>query len=189
MKRILISMFLAAYFIAGTNICFAQVVVTPDSVQTVDMNLESAKKPVIPSGRIILAEMKTHNPEMFSQYNSAKKKQRTGIIMTSAGGGVFLIGAIFSIIPDFDGTGTVSVGPFKVAETDGNNSGLRTAGTVLMVGGAACLTVGLPVMISGGKKKKQTFQDFKNQHYVSQQSSSYFQMNVYSHRVGIAYVF
>jgi len=85
---------------------FAQNVVS----QTADNNLENAKKPVIPSGRTVLADMKANNPVMYSQYLSARKKQRTGIIMTGAGGGVFVIGAIFSVIPDTEqGNASVSV--------------------------------------------------------------------------------
>jgi hypothetical protein len=76
-----------------------------------------------------------------------------------------------------------------IIENGGDNSDLRTAGIVFMVGGAACLSVGLPVMIVGGKKKKQTIQEFKNQYYLSQHPSSYFQMNIYPNRIGIAYVF
>ena len=72
---------------------------------------------------------------------------------------------------------------------NGDNSGLRTAGYVLLVAGGACLAVGLPIMIVGGKTRKQTLQDFKNQYYLSQQPSSYFQMNIYPNGAGIAYVF
>ena len=124
---------------------------------------------------------------MYSQYQSGKKKQITGIIMTGVGGGVLMMGAIFSMIPDA-GSGEVKMGPY-IIETDGDFSGLRKAGPILMVAGAVGLSVGLPVMITGLKKKKQTFQDFKNQYYLSQQPSSYFQMNIYPGRLGIAYVF
>jgi hypothetical protein len=182
-----IRLLLLVCFIIVKGACFAQNDVTNDSLQTTGKNLENAKKPVIPSGRTILADMKTNNPEMYLQYRSGKKMQRTGIIMSGVGGGFLLAGAIFSIIPD--GEGTVSVGGIDVGKTDADNSGLRKAGPILMVGGATCLAVGLPVMIVGGKKKKQTFQDFKNQYYSSQQPSSYFQMNLYSSRVGVAYVF
>ena len=180
-----IKLLLATCLIAVTGACFAQNVVTQDSVRTADKNFEPARKPVIPSGRTVLADMKTHNPAMYSQYQSGKKMQRTGIIMTSIGGGVVVIGAIFSTIPDTD---NVTMGSY-IIETDGNNSDLRKAGTVFMVAGAVCLSVGLPVMIVGGKKKKQTFQDFTNQYYLSQQPPSYLQMNFYPNRVGIAYVF
>jgi adenine/guanine phosphoribosyltransferase-like PRPP-binding protein len=57
-----------------------------------------------------------------------------------------------------------------------------------MVAGLVSLSTGLPVMIVGGKKKKQTFQDYKYQYY-SQYPSSYFQMSFYSNKIGIAYVF
>ena len=174
-------------FIVGLGICFAQNVVTGDAVQITSKNLENANKSVIPSNRIILAEMKTNNPVMYSQYQSGKKMQITGIIMTGVSGGLVVAGAIFSIIPDAD-RGRITSGPI-VIETDGNHSGLRKAGPVLMVVGAACLSVGLPVMIVGGKKKKQTFQDYKYQYYLSQQPSSYFQMNINPNKVGIAYVF
>lgn len=167
---------------AGMN---AQNVVKQDSVKIMDNNLESAKKPVVLSNKALLTEMRINNPAMYSQYRSGKKMQRTGIIMTGIGGGIFVMGALFSIILDFEG-GEVSVNSFVISR--GDNSGLQTAGNVLMTAGSVCLLAGLPVMIIGGQKKKQTFQDFKNQYY-SKQQSSYFQMTVYPNRIGIAYVF
>ena len=178
--------------IAVTSVCFAQNVVTQDTVQTSGENLENVKKPVIPSGRTILADMKTNNPVMYSQYRSGKKMKTTGIIMSGVGGGLIVVGAVFSTIPDTDaGEAKISIFGIEIGKTDfdGDNSGLRKSGTVLMVAGAVCLSVGLPVMIVGGKKKKQTFQDFKNQYYLSPQTSSYFQLNIHPNRVGIAYVF
>jgi len=192
MKRVLISSLLAAYFIAVTGVCFAQNIVTQDPIQTPDKILENSKKSDIPSGRTVLTDMKTNHPELYLQYRSGKKMQRTGIIMTGTGGGIFVIGALFSIFPDTsEGNATMSVFGIEIGEigTDGDHSGLRKAGPVLMVAGAASLSVGLPVMIVGGKKKKQTVKDFKNQYYLLQQPSSYFQMNLHPNRVGIAYVF
>ena len=184
-----IRLLFVACFIAVTGVCFAQNVVTQDSVQTADKNLGSRKKPVIPSGRIVLADMKTNNPVMYSQYQSGKKMQRTGIVMTGVGGGFVVIGAIFSIIPDGK-EGTTTIGSYVfVNEGEVDNSDLRKAGTVLMVAGGTCLAVSLPVMIVGGKKKKHTLRDYKNQYYLSQQPSSYFQMNIYPNRIGIVYVF
>ena len=179
-------------FIAATKVCFAQNDVTQDSVQTEDKKLENVKKPVTLSGRTVLFDMKTNNPVMYSQYLSARKKQRTGMILSFAGGGAIIAGAVLSVFPDTEqGNASVSVFGIKIGEinTGGDNSGLRKAGTVVMVAGAACLSVGLPVMIVGGKKKKQVFQEFKNQYYLSQQPSSYFQMNLSPNSVGIAYVF
>ena len=186
-----IKLLLIACFSVVTSECFAQNVVTQDVVQPADRNLENTKKPVIPSGRTILADMKTNNPVMYSQYRSGKKMQTTGIIMSGVSGGLIATGAVFSILPDVEaGEATISIFGIKIGKTDidGDNSGLRKAGPVLMVAGAVCLSAGLPVMIVGGKKKKQTFQDFKNQYYLSQ-PSSYFQMNIYPNSVGIAYVF
>jgi len=182
----------ACLVVITSAVCFAQSAVMRDTVQTSDNNFEAVKSPVFPSGRTILADMRTNSPAMYSQYRSAKKKQRTGIILTGAGGGVLVMGAIFSVIPDAEqGNASVSVFGIKIGDMniDGDNSGLRTAGTVMMVGGAACLSVGLPVMITGGKRKKQTFRDFRNQYYLSEQPLPYFQMNIYPNRVGIAYVF
>ena len=166
-----IRLLFTACFIAVTCVCFAQ----------------NAEKIVIPSGRTILADMKINNPEMYSQYQTARKNQRTGIIMTGLGGGLTLIGAVFAIIPDSD-NGTVTMGPY-VFETNGDNSGLRNTGVVLIAAGVTCLSIGLPVMIIGKNKKKQIFQEFKNQYYFSQQPSSYLQMNIYPNRIGIAYNF
>ena len=178
---------LIASFIAVTSVSFAENIDTKESVQTTDEKSENKQMPVIPSGRTILADMRVNDPEMYSQYQSARKKQRTGIIMTGVGGGVLAIGAIFSIIPDSDNT-TVTMGSY-VIETGGDNSGLRKTGVVLLVAGTACLSVGLPVMIIGKKKKKQTFQEFKDQYYFSQQPSSYLQMNISPGRIGLAYNF
>ena len=180
-----IRLLLVVCFIAVTGFCFAQNVVTQDSGQSMGNNLEKAKKPVIPSGRTILADMKANNPVMYSQYQSGKKMQRNGIVWTGIGGGIVIIGAICSVIPDTEGTTTMGS---YVFEGGMDNSGLRMAGNVMMVTGAVCLSVSIPVMIVGGKRKKHTFQDFKNQYYLSQ-PSSYFQMNIYPNRVGIAYVF
>jgi len=113
--------------------------------------------------------------------------QRNGIVMTSVGGGLVAVGAIFSAIHDSD-DGTFRLGSY-VFETDGDNSNLRNTGVVSMIAGAACLSVGLPVMIVGAKKKKQTLRDFKNQYYLSQQPLPYFQVNISPNSVGIAYKF
>jgi hypothetical protein len=98
-----------------------------------------------------------------------------------------VIGALFSVISNTSG-GYVTMGPISV-ESNGNNRGLRKAGTILMVAGAVSLSAGLPVMVVGGKRKKQTLQDFKYDYYSSQQPSTYFQLNVYPNKLGIAYVF
>ena len=174
MKRRLL---LVAWLVAVTGVCLAQNGVTQNS------------KPVVPRGSIVLADMKAHHPVMFSQYQSAKKKQRNGTIWTGIGGGFVLAGAVFAIIPDGK-DGSYSMGPYVfVNEGEVDNSGLRTAGAVMMVAGGVCLAVSIPVMISGGKKKKQTFQDFRNQYFLSGQPAPYFQMNIYPNRVGVAYVF
>jgi hypothetical protein len=131
--------------------------------------------------------MKANSPEMFSQYQSAKKMQKTGIVFTSISGGFLMIGTVLSLIPDSD-NGTLTIG-FYIIETDGDHAALRTAGNVMAVAGAIGLSVSIPVMIVGGNRKKQTFRNFRSQHYLSHQSSPYLQMNVYPNRVGIAYVF
>ncbi|MDR1762296.1 MAG: hypothetical protein LBR55_07585 [Bacteroidales bacterium] len=69
---------LLVYIIAFANTSFAQDVVAQDSNQHTDTNLESVKKTEIPSGSIILADMEINNPVMYSQYQSARKKQITG---------------------------------------------------------------------------------------------------------------
>jgi hypothetical protein len=98
-----VRLLLVICFIAVLGVCFAQ-------------------NSVIPSNRTILAEMKTYDPAIYSQYQSGKKMQRTGIIMTGAGGGCVLVGAMFSIISNTNG-GYVTLGPIRV-ESDGDNSGL-----------------------------------------------------------------
>jgi len=178
---------LLACFIAVTGVCFAQNIIAQDSVQTADTNFEKVTKPVILSKKNILTDMKAYNPEMYSQYRSGKKTQITGIAMIGAGVGFILTGAIFSNIPDTE-KGNVTVSIFGI-DVNGDHSGLRKARPVLMVAGVAGLSAGFPVMITGKKKKKQTLQDFKNQYYLSQPPSSYFQMNIYPNGAGIAYVF
>ena len=62
-----IRLLLIVGFIAVTCACLAQNIVTKDSALTANVKSENAKKPVIPSGRTILADMKTNNPVMYSQ--------------------------------------------------------------------------------------------------------------------------
>ena len=162
-----VRLFFIVCFIAVYAVCFAQ-------------------NTVIPSDRTILAEMKMYDPAIYGQYRSAKKMQMTGIIMSSVGGGFVVIGSLFSIFPDAD-RGQVTMRPI-VIQTNGDHRGWRKAGNIILATGATSLSAGLPMMIVAGKKKKQTFQDYKYQYY-SQQPSSYFQMSVYPNKIGIAYVF
>jgi len=174
--------------VVTSEVCFSQNVELKDSVLLDNIGLDVAKKPVVISNRTVLANMKINNPVMFSHYQSGKRMQRTGIIMTGAGGGLAIMGAIFSILPDADRTTIKILWVFDV-ETNGDNSGFRKAGPVIMIAGAACLSAGIPVMIIGANRKKQTFQDYKNQYYLTQQYSTYFKMNIYQNKLGIAYVF
>ena len=110
-----IRLLLVTCLIAVKSLCFAQNVITQDSLQTAGKNLENAKKPVIPSGRTILADMKTNNPAMYSQYRSGKKMQTTGIIMSGVSGGLIVTGAVFSILPDVEaGEATISIFGIKI---------------------------------------------------------------------------
>lgn len=180
-------LFTIVIFTMISNVCFAQNVVRQDSVQTTEKTMVYANREVKPSGRFSLATMKTLDPMLYSQYQSGKKMQVTGIILTGVGGGVTMLGALFSILPDAD-RGEITIGG-SVIETDGNNEDLRKAGPVLMIAGAACLSAGIPIMVVGVKKKKQARRDFMGQYYSPRQASSFLQMNVYPNSVGIAYVF
>jgi hypothetical protein len=175
MNRIKTKSLLLACFIAVTGVCFAQNTVTQDSVQTLENAIRPATPYKRPSGKTILNDMKTNEPLMYLQYQSGKKMQRNGIILTSAGGGIVGAGAMFCMIEGMLGT-----------YGDGR---LLYTGLVFMGAGVVCLSVGVPVMITGVRKKKQTFRDFKNQYYLPPQPSSYFQMNIYPNRAGVAYVF
>ena len=106
-----IRLLLVTCIIAVTSVCFAQNIVTQDSLQTTGKNLENAKKTVIPSGRIILADMKANNPALFTQYQNGKNQQRKGMILTCVGGGLiggsafaFILSDITTNYPVLDGT-------------------------------------------------------------------------------------
>ena len=90
-------------------------------------NASVGREQIIPSGRTIVADMKSNNQEMYMKYQSGKKMQTTGMIMTSAGGGVMLAGAVLSIMPDTgEGDASFSIFGIKIGDvkSDGNNSGL-----------------------------------------------------------------
>ena len=178
-----IRLLLVAYFIAITNVSFAQNVVTQDSDRKM-VNMNNTNQPVIPSGRIILQDMKANNPALFTQYQNGKHQQKTGMILTCVGGGLIGGSAFAFIMSDitknpsvFDGTGF-----------DDSNTWSIT-GVVMSSAGVVIGIIGLSNMFRGKNSKNQAFQDFKNQYYLSQQPSPYFQMNIYPNRVGIAYVF
>jgi hypothetical protein len=129
--------------------------------------------------------MKTYKPEIYSQYRTGIMKEISGIVVGAAGVGFIAMGGLCMIMPE-GGSSYVSMGPFRVESDNGN---LKKVGPVLMAIGAVGLGVGIPLMISGGNKRKQILENFKSQHYSSPNSSAYFQMNLYSNGVGIAYVF
>ena len=183
-NRMKIRLLLIAYFIAVTGVCFAQNVVTQDSVQTTGENLENAKKPVIPSGRIILQDMKANNPALFTQYQNGKSQQRKGMILTCVGGGLIEGAAFAFIMSDITKNPSVLDGTVYYDSTT-----WLITGVVMSSAGVVIGTIGLSNMFRGKNSKNRAFQDFKNQYYFSQQPSPYFQMNIYPNRVGIAYVF
>ena len=170
-------------FIAITSGCFAQNVGTQDSDQTT-VKMNNTNQPVIPSGRIILQDMKANNPALFTQYQNGKKQQMTGMILACVGGGL-IGGSAFAFIM-YDITKNPSV--FDGIAYYDSTTWLIT-GIVMSSAGVVIGTIGLSNNFRGKNSKNRAFQDFKNQHYSSQTPSSYFQMNVYPNRIGIAYVF
>ena len=178
-----IRILLIVCFIAVTGFCLAQNVVTQDSDQTM-VKMNNTNQLMIPSGRIILQDMKANNPVLFTQYQNGKNQQRKGMILTCVGGGLiggtafaFFMSDVTKNSSVFDGTGY-----------DDSATWLVT-GVIMSSAGVVIGTIGLSNMNRGKNSKNRAFQDFKNQYYLSQQPSSYFQMNIYPNRVGIAYVF
>ena len=169
-------------FFAVTSVCFAQNDDTQDSERTT-VQLNRSNQPVIPSGRIILQDMKVNNPPLFMQYQNGKNQQRKGMILTCVGGGLIAGSALAFIMYD------IAKNPAMLDVTLYDSTTWAVTGVVMSSAGVVIGSIGLYNMFRGKNSKNRAFQDFKNQYYLSQQPSPYFQMNIYPNIVGIAYVF
>ena len=120
-----------------------------------------------PSSRVLIIEdMKTYNPNLYSQYRSGKRKSTAGLWLSSGGGA--LIGVTLG-------------GYFSNKE--------MTDDRIAMIGiGGTIAVVGIILGVSGDIKQNRAVINFKNQFY-SQSTSPYFRYNVQSNKISLAYVF
>jgi len=124
----------------------------------------------IESSGNLLTDMQTYSPALYSQYRSGKKTSTTGLIFTGIGGAASITGVI-------------------ILAACSDNPEAVTGGSATIVIGSLCLTAGIPFLIVGGSKKSRAIGTFNRQYQLSQSASPHFQFNVYSNRVGLAYVF
>ena len=117
----------------------------------------------------ILEEMKSNYPVLYSQYRSGEKRKTVGWILLGAGTTIFAFDVYWlrKVAHDFP---TVMLGLGLIGASIGS------------------IVTGIYFHNSGENKKNQSIREF-NRHYYSSQTSSHFQLNVYSNRVGISYVF
>ena len=120
-----------------------------------------------PSSRVLIIEdMKTYNPNLYSQYKSGKRKSTAGLWLSSGGGALAGV-ALGSYFGDKEMTDD------RIA---------------MITIGAAIAVVGITLGVSGDIKQNRAVKNFKNQFY-SQSGSPYFRFNVHSNKIGFAYVF
>ena len=126
----------------------------------------TTKKQAPSSSALIIEDMKTYNPNLYSQYRSGKRTSTVGLIFASLGGVV---------------AGVAIGGYFGDKE--------MTDDRVAMIGiGGAGAIVGIILGITGDSKQNRAIKNFKKQFY-SQSNSPHFQLNAHSNRIGLAYVF
>ncbi len=118
----------------------------------------------------LLAEMQANNHTLYQQYTTGKR-------MTVAGGLLLVSGGIMA-----------GVGFLLLSSADGDES-KNQYGTELTVAGNLCIAAGIPILIVGGKKKKNALKEFSKQYYSASTATSHIQFNLYPNRLGVAYVF
>ena len=149
----------------------------------VDTFASESSKPVVPnqtprqttannrtqieSSGNLLTDMQTYSPALYSQYKSGKKSQTIGWILLGGGTGM-VIGGIACFADEFP---------------------LEALGATFLLVGTSCLVTSVPMLIIGGSKKSRAVGAFGRQYQLTQSVTPHFQMNVYTNRVGLAYVF
>ena len=139
---------------------------TTEPVQTLQVNITGQRNspPVN-----ILDEMNTNYQTFYSQYSSGEMLSKTGWTLLGSGSAFFALGVYLINIDD----------TFL-------NIWLGATSTCI---GTACLITSVPYFITGSIKKNRAVKEFNRQYYYLSQPSPHFQLNAYSNRVGIAYVF
>ena len=84
-------------------------------------------------------------------------------------------GILFPIIADADNTDDAE----KIV----------LVGSVLLIAGITCISVGVPIRIVGVSKRNGAVRNYCQQQYSAMSYAPRFQINLYSNRVGFAYVF
>ena len=121
----------------------------------------------------LIAEMEFNNYDLYRKYMSGKKMARNGGTLIGVGGMLTFLGIISTILVD---------------EVE-NQEAIALLGFTSLVGGPICLTAGIPVFIVGKNRKKGAVRDYCQQQYMTTSSMPHFQINLYSNRVGLAFVF
>ena len=167
----LINTLFAMCFITLTHTSFAQATFTQATTvyaQTLQANTTMQSK------SLIISEMQSNYPALYSQYMKGKKQTKTGWML-------------FSI-----GTPCLAFGSYMMYSNINRNEGgaivAMVVGLPYMYAGVSCLAISVPFFIIGGVNKNFAVKEFKEQYYSSK-ASPYFQLNVYPNRMGIAYVF
>jgi len=127
----------------------------------------------------IVADMKIHSPELYSQYRSGRKMQTTGMILTFGGIAASIAGSV--AISSNNNTYNTSLS----SDRNNNNAG----GVILYIAGVGCIGAGVPIWIVGVSKKGKAKRNFDSQYYSSKSVLPHFQLNVSQNKVGVAYVF
>jgi hypothetical protein len=95
-----------------------------------------------------------------------------GWVMTGVGIGSFVVGLSAIVVGDDEG-----------------DDDLMAGGAVLVATGTVLMAVGIPILAVGGGQKRRALREFERQYYTSNPPASYFQLNLYPNKVGLAYVF
>ena len=121
----------------------------------------------------LIAEMEVNNYELYRKYISGNRMAKNGNILISVGGVLTFVGIVSTII-----------------YAGGNdNPPLALVGLTSLVAGPICLAAGIPTFVVGKNRRKGAERDYCQQQYSALPDTHHFQINIYSNRMGLAYVF
>ena len=144
----------------------------PEVTPPISTGTEAVKYDQIkPKPDNLIEEMKYRDPELYSKYAAGKKTKTTGWIVSGAGIGIIAGGAVWAVMG-----------------MKWDDSEVIKQGAIIAGAGAVITVVGIPIIASGGKKKKSAIEEYNNQYY-SRLSSPHFQFNLYPGRAALALVF
>ena len=175
------SLLSAVCFIAFTYTCFAQGTFetkngqvetfdTSEPVQTETINNIEKKRPADLS--VVLADMEVNNYSLFKSYKTGERMVRYGRPLAIFGGCAFILGMSGMLFFD-----------------DNYESTMFLFGYISMTVGIYTLGAGIPIWVVGNGKKNRAIGNFSKQYYSPQSLLPYFQINMYSNRIGLVYVF